>query len=234
MLKMDWKWLPFFEDFQIFIRFLLLDKVEALCVLVKSCRVSLLFSSLQLFLFFASFFSHQFLLLAAFAVPPLPDLFSRWGGHVPAASVAAPGLGQPESLSHPWGPAEGRPFSLEGRKGSTRAAEKWLLQPGAGPASFPANQRSRQRRASWLLGCATNPVSARPSSCTMALTKSTGRIVLLSPGSWQLKTLWVQPSSLESSTMLLCDLNIFNFICIARKSWNIFPLLPDFSQDNSF
>ena len=129
---------------------------------------------------------------------------------------------QPEGLSHPRGPAEGRPFSLEGRKGppleERRGEEKWLLQPGAGPASFPANQRSRQRRASWLLGCATNPVSARPSSCTMALTKSTGRIVLLSPGSWQLKTLWVQPSSLESSTMLLCDLNIFNFICIARKS----------------
>ena len=137
------------------------------------------------------------------------------------AAVAAPGLDGLRASHTPEGRLRAAHFPSRGAKGpleQRRGEQKWLLQPGAGPASFPANQRSRQRRASWLLGCATNPVSARPSSCTMALTKSTGRIVLLSPGSWQLKTLWVQPSSLESSTMLLCDLNIFNFICIARKS----------------
>ena len=174
---------------------LLLDKVEALCVLVKSCRVSLLFSSLQLFLFFASFFSHQFLLLAAFAVPPLPDLFSRWGGHVPAASVAAPGLDGLRASHTPEGRLRAAHFPSRGAKGpleQRRGEEKWLLQPGVGPPSCSANQKPGRGRASWLLGCATNPGQARPSSGTMALTKSTGRIVLLSRGSCQLlKTLWI-------------------------------------------
>ena len=72
---------------------------------------------------------------------------------------------QPEGLSQPRGPAEGRPFSLEGRKGppleERRGEEKWLLQPGAGPPPSSTNQNARFERACEFLGRATNPGEAR-------------------------------------------------------------------------
>ena len=165
---------------------------------MKSCGVTLLLSSPQLFfishslLIFLSAFPFQVLLL--FPTLPLPHLFppvfARWGGHVPAASVAEPGLDGLRASHTPEGRLRAAHFPSRGAKGpleQRRGEEKWLLQPGFGPPTFSANHKPRWGRASWLLGCATNPVQARPSWGTMALTKSTGRIVLLSRGSWQAK-----------------------------------------------
>ena len=184
---------------------LLLNKVEALCVLMQSCGVALLLSPPQLFLIsspllifppFLLFFASLLPFCPLLPLPHLfPPLFARWGGHVPAASVAAPGLDGLRASHTPEGRLRAAHFPSRGAKGpleQRRGEEKWLLQPGVGPPSCSANQKPGRGRASWLLGCATNPGQARPSSGTMALTKSTGRIVLLSRGSCQLlKTLWI-------------------------------------------
>ena len=182
-----------------------MNKVEALCVLMKCCGVPLLFSSPQLFFISPSLLilppAPLLLLLSAsslffqFLPLPLPHLFppvfARWGGHVPAASVAEPGLDGLRASHTPEGRLRAAHFPSRGAKGlaleQRRGEEKWLLQPGFGPPTFPANQKPVWGRASWVLGCATNPGQARPSWGTMALTKSTGRIVLLSRGSWQPK-----------------------------------------------
>ena len=185
---------------------LLLNKEESLCVLMKSCRVTqFLFSPPQIFFISPSLLIFPPLLLLLLASPQflplclLPPVFGRWGGHVLAASVAAPGLDGLRASHTPEGRLRAAHFPSRGAKGpleQRRGEEKWLLQPGVGPPSCAANQKPGLGRASWLLGCATNPREARPSSGTMALTKSTGRIVLLSRGSWQAKNS-MDPSSGE-------------------------------------
>ena len=105
----------------------LLNKEEALCVLVKSCRVTLLLSFPQLFLIFSSLQPFSFtlflfhlppqlfsLFLAVCPFPPLPDL-PRWDGHVPAARVV---LATSLRASHTHeGRLRAAHFPLRGAKG---------------------------------------------------------------------------------------------------------------------
>ena len=89
---------------------------------MQSCRVTLLLPSPQLlFISFPSLLISPSLSFASPLLPLFPDLFppvfARWAGHVPAASVAAPGLdGLRASHTHE-GRLRAAHFASRGAKG---------------------------------------------------------------------------------------------------------------------